>query len=301
MSTQSSSPSRGGSQPDLTKLRQDEPGSSAVTFRQKRKAPVHDCCIEFSSFRQEMTTLFKDFVDSQNKFLDRISNDISAMRENIKSLQETTQNMVEENKLMKSDISELKAYHSATEEKIQKLNTNVNYLKQNTDNPSTSLSSEEILAEVQERYRRERNIIVTGITEANKETREERIAADTKTTMELIRTIYPDSPDPIQVRRLGKYAPNKTRSIKVTFSSRDQAVRILKSKQNQENSTHKIFSDQTITQQNQMKFLRSELNRRTTAGEKGLGIKYIKGVPKIVNLEPKNFTKNHVIPNETMT
>lgn len=63
---------------------------------------------------------------------------------------------------------------------------------------------------------------------------------------------------------------------------------ILRSKDNQINPAIKVFSDQTPHQIAKFKNLKDELALRMSNGESNLKIKYIKGMPKIVETQPKN-------------
>lgn len=63
---------------------------------------------------------------------------------------------------------------------------------------------------------------------------------------------------------------------------------ILRHRNNIKSDVIKIFSDQTPQQQAYMKTLKDELRRRIDDGDKDLTIKYVKGVPKITKLLPKN-------------
>jgi hypothetical protein len=73
----------------------------------------------------------------------------------------------------------------------------------------------------------------------------------------------------------------------VSFSSSEIVINILKKKSNQSDKPYKLYKDQTAYQQNQMKTLKAELKQRIENGEKDLGIKFVKGNPKIVNIQPK--------------
>ncbi|CAH2089374.1 unnamed protein product [Euphydryas editha] len=94
--------------------------------------------------------------------------------------------------------------------------------------------------------------------------------------MKIIKTTYPECPDPIYVHRLGKYTIRKNRPIRVSFSSPEITKLILRNKTTQKDSQIKIYSDKTIHQQQQMKELKQELERRIQNGENNLVIKYIK-------------------------
>jgi hypothetical protein len=108
MSVQRSPPVLGGSQLDLSKAVQS-PEVNQINFRSKRKHE-HDCrsVDDMKSFRQEITSLFKDFVSSQNKFLNKISDDVSVIRVEVQTLKQTMQTITtEHDKITDEQISKL--------------------------------------------------------------------------------------------------------------------------------------------------------------------------------------------------
>lgn len=290
------SPNGTGSQPDLSKLGfevQKSQGGTSKALKANsggKRRLVHECDIstaDFDRFRGEMTSLFREFMTTQNGILHKISEDILSVKEEIKNLQQTTQNIILDHGQIKTDITELRTSQTTANNKIEMLESTVNTLK-NTITVQKPLSNDEIFTEVQERYSREKNLIVVGVQEANGNNRSERSAADAQEVTKFFKSIFSECPDPVTVQRLGKYTPNKNRPIKVSFLSRDTVLYLLKMKVNQTTARYRIYSDQTVYQQNQMKCLRDELNRRIEDGERDLVIKFIKGNPKIVSATPKN-------------
>jgi hypothetical protein len=114
-------------------------------------------------------------------------------------------------------------------------------------------------------------------------------AEKTLEVMTLLKTVSEDCPEPQNIIRLGKYKPDTKRHTKVCFTTETDAVTILKNRKNLKNNVIKIFGDQTPQQQAHYKAVKKELERRTSNGETSLNIKYVKGIPKIVQEVPKNF------------
>ncbi|CAG5020910.1 unnamed protein product [Parnassius apollo] len=163
---------RGSSQPHLSILNTETTDIQYITFRTKKKHPEHDCisCEQFADFRKEMTSILRDFVESQNKIL---------------------------------------ASLVATNEKIDKFEANIEVLNIKSDNKSIAidLSCDEIFSELQERYLREKNLTIVGVPEAKGENSKQRSASNTGEVLKVIKITFPECPDPIQVRRIGKYSP----------------------------------------------------------------------------------------------
>ncbi|KAL3272848.1 hypothetical protein HHI36_014309 [Cryptolaemus montrouzieri] len=91
----------------------------------------------------------------------------------------------------------------------------------------------------------------------------------------------------------GKNIPNKPNPLRVTSSNPIYAKEILKHKNKLASGAHKnmgVKDDKTPKQMDFLNKLRTELKRRIDNGEVGHTIKYIKGIPQIV----ENSTKNPI-------
>lgn len=84
---------------------------------------------------------------------------------------------------------------------------------------------------------------------------------------------------------MGQYASGKNRLLKVCLVSAEKAKDLLR-KQKKDGEI-RLYSDQTPSQKLHLQSLKDELKRREKNGEK-LTIKYISGVPKIIELPSKN-------------
>lgn len=94
--------------------------------------------------------------------------------------------------------------------------------------------------------------------------------------------------------RLGKYNENnisKPRPIKVILRSSLEAFTVLRSQAKLRSSSDwtniRCASDRTLQQREHMTSLRNELQRRRNNGEDNIIIKYVRGIPNIIN-KPKN-------------
>lgn len=266
-----------------------EAGAQQVTLR-KRKKPddgsnlIHD----FADFREEMLSIFQDFTKSQNRNLSKIANDIASIKEQIQSIEEKTNNILLEQNKLKTDIAELNKRYNSAENKIVSLENNIKQIKADSINKSDLVfHCEDVLTEMRERNFREKNIIITGIPELKSSITEERLKHDINKVTMLIKSAKVENTCPVHCIRLGKYRPNYSRPIKAIFTSYDQVKNILKNRRCTEGNV-KIYSDNTPQQQKYLNTVKEELELRKGRGENNIIIKYIKGVPKIVEQQPKN-------------
>lgn len=281
----SSSKGNTNSQPDLSNITISDHELKNISIR-KRKVPEDDFGQQFNDFKKEILDILKDFSKSQTENINLIRQDISSVKEQLIDIKATTNQLVKENNTIKSQIENLTSTVNCTQEKIKCLENDLNTLQTKQTNqpyhkyPGTS--PDELLAEVQDRMERNRNIILAGVLEPHMNDMDKKREYDRSEAMKILRAINPHCPEPEKTIRLGKYGDNKTRPLKVCFSSQDQAKTILKNKSNLKDIKIKIYSDQTPLQQQNILNLREELQQRTDKGEKYLTIKYVKGYPKIV-------------------
>lgn len=92
----------------------------------------------------------------------------------------------------------------------------------------------------------------------------------------------------LKLRRLGRPTAGRNRPLLIETPSPDIALNILKHKPDDATFESQILfkSDQTQAQQLHLKNLRVELESITKSGDSTKTIKYINGIPKIVN---RNF------------
>lgn len=289
ISGRSISGSGSGSTPDL-RILEDTP---KITHR-KRKQPDSDCdhATQLADFRTEIMSFFKEFAKSQQENCLQLQREITEIKNEIKSTKQISESLVTEQNSLKQEICLLKSINNTYQQKITQLEVDVSKLKQcdssaQPQNPLT-LGHQDTILELQDRYRREKNIVIVGISELNDSNKEIRFDHDKNKVMDVIKSIYPECPNPCYIIRLGKYIPNKNRALKVCFESPDTTKYILRNKSKHSLSQVNIYSDQTPLQQQYLKQLSSELQRRQQNGEADLIIKYIGGIPKIIKPSPKN-------------
>ena len=163
--------------------------------------------------------------------------------------------------------------------KLISLSERVSKLESDSSNISAA-DKKDLLSEIEDRLICASNIIVFDLPKA----------AKSKTDLDPVNAIFgkiTDFPRAVFARRFGKPRDDKPALLKVSFSSNNDALMVLRNKK--ELNKHKITVKNDITPQQQsfIKSLQSELNTRIESGEENLTIKYKKGVPQIVQTENK--------------
>ena len=292
---------RSDSQPNLSSCdpQQEFPETPKITHRNKRKFIDDNSQIkeEISELRKQTAQIMGILTtlrDSQTAFIEKITNDISDIKNEINDIKKSTNYLKTEQSSMKSDIANMLNKNNATDNKIKNLESEVQKFKvyQASFTPKTSSTMEanfeHILNEFKERETRSKNVIITGIKEPISDNKDERKKIDSSEVMKILKLIETDCPSPLTIFRLGKFQSNKHRSIKVCFASNVTTKSILRNKYKLDKTTISIYSDQTPQQQAYLKQLKEELKRRMDMGEKNLRIKFIKNIPKIIEITPKN-------------
>lgn len=300
--TRSGLTGRSDSQPNLTAdtHNMEHTDSPKVTFRNKRKLPDDTEYIrtELSEMRKQMCQMMEmltTLTTAQNEFTKKITEDINTIKEQMCNIKLTTDNLASEQNLMKSDITILRNDNMLTDKKVEDLQREIKLLKPECGPSSSSYNLQEnTIAEINEREFRSKNIVISGIPEPESLNREERMNMDKNKVLNILQKIDQAYPEPEKTFRLGKYNAKKSRPIKVCFKSQEIAKSVLRNRKKVNIDNIKIYSDQTPQQLKFLKNLKDELHQRLQTEQKNLGIKYIKSVPRIVELQPKNG-KNHEV------
>lgn len=180
----------------------------------------------------------------------------------------------------------------ALRDDVQQLQSRLSTLPTNTtEQPRAAgdaLAAGDVIAEMAERERRACNIIVAGARESDSAEAADRLKHDES----LLKQVLVDAGNVIDISdvkkvvRLGKKVDSgdsKPRLMKVILRSRECAIEILKNKSKL--SDVRVFNDQTPKQREDLRALRETLKVRQEQGESDLTIKYIRGVPKIIQLK----------------
>lgn len=182
-----------------------------------------------------------------------------------------------------NDINSLKAAIVALQEEIRNIKPAEPATLSNTQ-------FEEVVQEVLERQHRQCNLIIFGMKEQSAAvSKEERISSEKSSVSELITYLSPRTDSRItNIRRLGKYDKDRRspRPIKVSFSSSETVLELIKKAYNLKNSEFREISlsfDKTPKQLQHYNQLKLELEERKKNGETNVKIKHFNGSPKIVN------------------
>ena len=290
----------GGSQPDLSKLN-NEPVDPQITLR-KRKQPFDrecQCSEDMKTIRNELsriTSLLENYADSNaqlmskmNESIAEVKKDITDLKMDIKHFNNTTTQILQVQSKINDQIKELQAKVTHGENKIKTIADTVNKIDPKTSETRVNRlqANENIMREIQERKKRECNIIMVGVAEPAGDNIKERYINEESEVIKIITSLKNDISKPEKFFRLGKYNPEKPRKLKVCFANPEQTTYLLRNKDKLPANV-KFFSDQTPTQYKYLTYVKDELKRRTANGETNLTIKYIQGTPTIINKESKN-------------
>lgn len=293
---------RADSYPNLANMPHSS-DTSQITFRSKRKYENDDEELksEVSEMRKQMSDMQKQMSDmislltstnsSQVERYEKISDDISDIKNQVTEIKSTTEILIKEQLKIKEDLEKLKKLNDFAEKKIETLEEKFRAGNAITANPPDMANTrEELMIELNERMMRGKNIVISGVPEAKSTNANERKNEDKDAIVKIISTLSVDIPEPENIFRLGKYQPTKIRPIKVCYESQKTATNILRRRKNLTQDNLKIYSDQTPQQQTYKKLVKEELERRIKNGENNIGIKYVKGIPKITEIvtSPKN-------------
>ncbi|CAH2108988.1 unnamed protein product [Euphydryas editha] len=156
------------------------------------------------------------------------------------------------------------------------------------------MATEAAVHELTERKYRAQNIIVYDIPESTSENIQEKKKHDSEEVAKLIRGVCNIDCSKAKMFRLGapKSADAPPRPLKVILKSKSEALAVLRNK-GKLSKPGSIKADLTPLQREYLKYLREELDKRISSGEKDVTIKYIQGQPKIVkNKILSNSQKN---------
>lgn len=105
---------------------------------------------------------------------------------------------------------------------------------------------------------------------------------DADLAREILKVIQPNDFSHVRVARLGGRHTRGPRPLRVTLSSKQEAVSILKSKIKYKGPV-KIFQDQTPKQRKYLNNLKTKLKELHDSGVTNKTIRFFNGVPKIVD------------------
>jgi hypothetical protein len=153
--------------------------------------------------------------------------------------------------------------------------------------------------EMEERRDRAKNIIIMNVPESISKNQEQKLKHDNNEVTNIISAFDGINTEKINVLRLGKEVAGRTRPIKVSLGSANEAKLIIQNNRLLKDGL-RIKADLTFAQREQMRSLWSEVEERRTEGEDNLTVKFFNGVPKITK-KPKKFAAESIQERTTRT
>lgn len=225
---------------------------------------------EIKNIKQEQKEMNKSIEMCHNQ-ISEINKALTNQNENVKSLEKKLISLENENMSLNSKMV-------AMEEKIGTISTNC-----------TDDMCEEIISEINSRNSRKCNLVFFGVDEPNQNlSPQAREEADKTKIVNLLNVVLPEE-NFLQVKpiRIGQYNQNKKRIIKITLANEDMVISVLRNsfqlKNNQSFKSISISQDRTPRQIEYFKKIKAQMMERINNGE-NCRLKYINGVPKIINL-----------------
>lgn len=189
-----------------------------------------------------------------------------SMCQSIKSMEETLTHF-------STTISEQNTKISGLLQKIQALDSKNSHLEircKNLENDLLELSSS-VLEEFEDRARRRKNLIISGVPERLEGSTDERATADREHVDSILEDIADVDDDAVsKCHRIGRYMTGKVRLLRVVLKDEETKQSILvKAKQLRNTPSYRniyVNPDLTTIQRNADKMLREELKRRKNEG-----------------------------------
>ncbi|XP_050064599.1 uncharacterized protein LOC126553488 [Aphis gossypii] len=200
-------------------------------------------------------------INTQNEKISRISKKVDDLFENVSNLTKANQDL---------------------NLKVTNLEIKILDMEQSINKENNAPPEQNIIEELMDRQSRSNNIILFNLTEDDNEDDSQKIKNVISSLNQKI--------EQFTFFRLGKTksnTPDKPRPVKILLSSQSDVFNILRTQKNLKTTTKwsnvRFSSDRTTKQREEMGILRRTLQQRRDNGEQNIIIKYIKGIPKIVN------------------
>lgn len=183
------------------------------------------------------------------------------------------------------EIKALKSMVEMLQKDITELKTNVN---KGTEQKQVNMDMlvETAIAEMVEREWRAKNVIVYRVKESKSQDINIRINEDVQIVKEALAPVVDISSMDVKVVRIGKMDATKVRPVKVIFKTKNDAMNVLRNKK--KITKFNLAADRTKAQQKILQQVQAEFEERESNGEENITIKYVGGVPTIVEVKPVN-------------
>jgi len=145
---------------------------------------------------------------------------------------------------------------------------------------------EQMMAEMEDRVNRSKNIIFFDLEENNN-----GVTTDVGRARDILNIIVPGGNLPLDVMRLGKRQQGRHRPLRISLPSKQDVIRILRNKSRYSGPV-RMVQDQTLKQRAYLKDIQARLKALKDAGVNNKTIRFINGMPKIVDVGASAKSKN---------
>lgn len=153
---------------------------------------------------------------------------------------------------------------------------------------SSSFSEEDFIEELVDRERRSYNLIFYNLDEPI--VNQENARNDNDLARDILNSLIPCTAN-VTTLRLGKKQHGIARPLRITLRSKQDVITALRNKTKYTGPV-KIYQDQTPKQRKYLKNLQIHLKELKEAGDQSKTIRYINGIPRIVQASQGSKSKN---------
>lgn len=151
---------------------------------------------------------------------------------------------------------------------------------------------ENFIEEINERMRRKNNLLIFGVEDSNNKEADQRMV--TQVISEIDANINIEN---YSIYRLGNFNANKKRPIKIIMDNEEQVINVVKKGHRLRNNANirgriSLAQDRTPRQVQYYNDLKKKLMERQANGESNIRIRYVRGVPKIIELNKNKNSDN---------
>uniref|UniRef100_A0A0A9XFX0 Death-inducer obliterator 1 n=1 Tax=Lygus hesperus TaxID=30085 RepID=A0A0A9XFX0_LYGHE len=158
---------------------------------------------------------------------------------------------------------------------------------------TAGLDVECAVAEMEDRLRRARNLMIFSYPESSAPNPILSLQDDLSRVKASLAELSPEFAElNVRVARLGSFAANKIRPLKLVFDDSTSVTKILIANRAFDPPKLNASADRTPAQRKYLAELRVKLKERVEKGESDLTIKYISGIPTIVSKTNTSQSKN---------
>lgn len=196
----------------------------------------------------------------------------------------------EDIKQLFNDMKALREENTDLKLQITELTNKINLIETPAAvNVDSNETVDRIATEVNERKKRESNIIMYDIPESTSETSSIAYDADMNNARQYLNNIN-ENIHIFKILRLGKRSA-KPRPLKIVLKSPDDVKLVFKNRDKLPNN--RVKNDYTPMQQQQLRKIYDELQQRKNNGENDIMVKFINNTPTIIKQNSNKINKEN--------